>query len=110
MRLPEDTSGYAIPAADLLADQLIECELLDVESGDPAEWLSWADADYWQLGPEPYEPTAADQAGEAARSIEIDARDDEEEHARRIADFLDWRAAQNRVSDEDVRAAGQAVG
>jgi hypothetical protein len=110
MLLITDHDGYAIPAADLLADQLIECELLDVENGDPAEWLSWTDADYWQLGPEPYEPTAADQAEASTRSIELDARDDDEEHARRIADFLDWRAAQNRVSDEDVRAAGGSVG
>ena len=48
MILPEDENGFAIPSADLLADQLTECTALDLEAGDPAEWPDWTDADVWE--------------------------------------------------------------
>lgn len=49
--LPQGPDGFAIPAADLLADQLTECGCNDPETDDPARWLSWTDADTWELGP-----------------------------------------------------------
>lgn len=62
--------GYAIPAADLLADQLTECEALDVLAGPPESWpqCPWVDDDRYELGPALtpeegfYEPTEADIA------------------------------------------------
>jgi len=53
--LPEDAAtGYAIPAADLLADFLIENDANDPDAGDPAGWPGWTDCDpQWALGPDP---------------------------------------------------------
>lgn len=53
--LPEDAAtGYAIPAADLLADFLIENDANDPDAGDPAGWPAWTDCDpQWALGPDP---------------------------------------------------------
>jgi len=45
--------GYAIPAADLLADQLTDCGFDDPEWDAPERWLAWTDADRWELpGPD----------------------------------------------------------
>ncbi len=48
--LPEDSDRFAIPACDLLADQLIECGWNDPEFDDPSAWLSWTDADRFEPG------------------------------------------------------------
>ena len=44
--------GYAIPAADLLADWFAE-HPDDEEEDNPENWLPYWDADIWQLGPQP---------------------------------------------------------
>lgn len=44
-----DDEGFAIPAADLLADFFAE-HTDDPDEGDPTDWPEWTDDDCWQLG------------------------------------------------------------
>jgi len=50
--LPE-FEGYAIPVADILSDQLVECSSSDdpEASDDPATWPAWTSYFRWALGP-----------------------------------------------------------
>ena len=49
MILPEDADGYAIPAADLLADWFIE-HGDDPDAGDPESWPTSYDSVRWTTG------------------------------------------------------------
>jgi len=46
--LPQDESGFAIPACDILSDFLTEHQCDELEL-DPAEWPAWTDLDHWAL-------------------------------------------------------------
>jgi len=48
--LPEDADGYAIPAADILSDFLVEHDD-DPDEGDPADWPREYDSIRVALGP-----------------------------------------------------------
>jgi hypothetical protein len=108
-----DTDGFAIPWTT--DDAVIESELLDPEAGPPESWMSWTDADYWQLGPEPepFQPTAVDLAQFAAWCQMVEEELDEisnREETRRLLDLADIQAEESRISDDDLRAAGLPVG
>ncbi len=132
--LPE-LNGYAIPAADLLCDQLCDCGFDDPEWNDPAEWLSWTDADRFELGAEaipdapvpdpdqlPGEETPLegpdpddtgeyfpdpDRMGEAERELSHDFEPDPDE----IADYREWCMATDREwwDDQIERAEIEAT-
>jgi hypothetical protein len=77
--LPE-YQGYAIPACDILADQLAECELLDDDAGDPADWPAWTDRDTWDVGP-------GDSTEEALRDLRYSLWCLDDSEPIRIADL-----------------------
>jgi hypothetical protein len=86
-------------------DQVIECEAIDAEAGEPETWDAWTDADRWEPtdqdsqwaaqnltlppiaggAPEPFTPTAADWADYHEFCREVDERH-ELERVERLED------------------------
>ncbi len=67
--LPSDpTTGYAFPAADLLADFLIDNDANDPQAVPVHHWPCWVDNDVWELGPPPA-PGPDDPAAAALNEI-----------------------------------------
>lgn len=97
--LPQDENGFAVPAADLLCDQLCECELLDPEWADPADWRPAWDA--WRF--EPGAPSTPEE------SIP-DPTDQDLEDAYRASRYQDHLEGIARFTDEDLAATGQCPG
>ena len=120
--LPCNADGYAIPAADLLADQIIECGIDDEDFGDPeTEWPTWTDEIRLGLGDDPpvdghasaaalYEPTQEDWADFHAWCREQDERNQDLEDAYRESQYQDLLEGIARFSDADLMAAGLPVG
>ena len=100
-----DDDGFAVPAADLLADFFAE-HGDDPDEGPPESWPAWTDEIELDLG----EPTEQDLADYRAWCLEVDRRNQDLEDARRASEYLDMVEGYARFTDDDLEAAGLAVG
>jgi len=63
------TQRICDPSDGLEHDALTDCGFDDPEYDDPERWLSWTDADIWELGPPVDQDPPADPAAAALNEI-----------------------------------------
>jgi hypothetical protein len=95
-----DQQGYAIPWTT--DDEIIECGANDPEYGEPESWPEWTDI--YQ-----FEPLPEDRAWLSAQQ-EMSIEPDWDEYSRWSAWQDALEAAHPPIRDQDIIAAGLAVG